>query len=600
MSFSPHHVARARHGALAALALTALTLGACAEPITAVDADVASAPQGLSDPSRPMTSASYIVQFADDERDAPGLARQLVAAQGGALRFTYTDAIKGFAAELPPQAVDALKRNPRVRLIEPDVQVQLFTGGTQSSPPSWGLDRIDQRNTARDGSYTYGNDGSGVHAYIFDTGIRSTHAQFTGRLGAGYTVINDGNGTEDCQGHGTHVAGTVGGSLHGVAKGVTLHAIRVFGCTGGASTSGIIAALDWVVKNGQRPAVANMSLGGGFSSTFNTAIQNAVTAGITMVVAAGNSSADACNVSPASAPAAITVGSTASSDAMSSFSNHGPCVDLFAPGSSIVSTSYAGNTATTTMSGTSMASPHVAGAAALYLSANPSATPAQVDAALKTNATGNTITSLPVNTANLLLFTGFIGGAGTTPTPPPPTEPPPANVAPTAGFAVACSGLTCSFTDQSSDSDGSIASRQWSFGDGSASTATNPSRTYLAGGTYTVTLTVTDNAGATATTTRSVTVTAPPTTNAAPTASFSAQCQGNRSACSFNGSSSSDDKGVVRYEWNFGDGTATRTTTASGVSYTYLRTGTFTVTLTVFDAEGLSSSTTRTVTVRRL
>jgi len=597
MSFSPHSASRARYSALGALALTALALSACTEPITAVDTDITSATQSLADPSRPTTSASYIVQFGDDERDVPGLARQLVSANGGALRFTYTAALKGFAAELPPQAVEALMRNPRVRLVEPDVQVQLFAGGTQTSPPSWGLDRIDQRSTARDGSYTYGNDGSGVHAYIFDTGIRSTHTQFTGRLGTGYTVIADGNGTEDCQGHGTHVAGTVGGTLHGVAKGVTLHAIRVFGCTGGASTSGIISALDWVVKNGQRPAVANMSLGGGFSSTFNTAIQNAVAAGITVVVAAGNSTADACNVSPASAPAAITVGSSASSDAMSSFSNHGPCVDLFAPGSSIVSTSYAGNTATTTMSGTSMASPHVAGAAALFLAANPSATPAQVDAALKTNATGNTISSLPVNTPNLLLFTGFIGSAGTTPT---PTEPPPANVAPTAGFAVACSELSCSFTDQSSDSDGTIASRQWSFGDGSVSTATNPSRTYLAGGTYTVTLTVTDNAGATATATRSVTVTAPVLTNTAPTASFTAQCQGNRSSCTFSGGASTDDKGVVRYEWNFGDGTSTRSTTTASTSYKYSRVGTFTVTLTVFDAEGLSSSTTRSVTVRRL
>lgn len=601
MSFSRHHVARARHGAIGVLTLTALGLGACAEPTTAVDFDAPSAPQGLADANRPTTSASYIVQFAGDEQDIPGLAQQLVSAQGGALRFTYTAALKGFAAELPPQAVEALRRNPRIRLVEPDVEMQLFTGGTQTSPPSWGLDRIDQRATARDGSYSYGNDGSGVHAYIFDSGIRSTHNQFAGRVGTGYTVVNDGNGTEDCQGHGTHVAGTVGGALHGVAKGVTLHPIRVFGCTGGASTSSIIAALDWVVRNAQRPAVGNMSLGGGFSSAFNSAVENAVAAGITMVVAAGNSTTNACNVSPASAPAAITVGSSANNDAISSFSNHGPCVDLFAPGTSIASTYHTGNTATATMSGTSMASPHVAGAAALVLAANPSATPAQVDAALKTNATGNTISALPVNTANLLLFTGFIGGAGTSPTPPPATEPPPANVAPTAGFAASCSGLTCSFTDQSSDSDGTIASRQWSFGDGSASTATNPSRTYLAGGTYTVTLTVTDNAGATATATRTVTVTAPAVTNSAPTASFSAQCQGNRSSCTFNGSNSSDDKGIVRYEWNFGDGSATRASaTTASTSYTYSRTGTFTVTLTVFDAEGLSASTTRTVTVRRL
>jgi subtilisin family serine protease len=593
MAFSSHHAARARFGALGALALTALLLGACAEPSTAIDMEVASAQQGLS-PSRLQVSASYIVQFAAGERDVPGLAQQLVAAHGGALRFTYTAALEGFAAELPPQAVEALQRNPRVLLIEPDRELQLFTGGTQTSPPSWGLDRIDQRGTTRDGSYTYGNDGSGVHAYIFDTGIRSTHDQFAGRIGAGHTMVFDGNGTEDCHGHGTHVSGTVGGSLHGVAKRVTLHPIRVFGCSGGASTSSIISALDWVVKNGERPAVANMSLGGGFSSAFNTAIENAVSAGITIVVAAGNSTTDACTVSPASAPSAITVGSTASNDAISSFSNRGPCVDLFAPGTSIASAYHTSNTAAATMSGTSMASPHVAGAAVLYLAANPSATPAQVDAALKTNATGNTISALPVNTPNLLLFTTFIGAAGTMP----PPEPPPANAVPTADFATACSDLTCNFTDQSADSDGTIASREWSFGDGSVSTVRNPSRTYLTGGTYTVTLTVTDNAGATATTTRSVTVTAPQTTNAAPTAAFTAQCQGNRSSCSFNGSGSSDDKGVVRYDWNFGDGSATRSSNTTSTSYQYSRTGTFTVTLTVFDAEGLSSSTTRSVTVR--
>ncbi len=601
MSFPIRRPSRAHQGAFGVLALTALTLGACADAPTAVSEPDAPS-LAVAEPGVQALSAnrSYIVQFVDDERDPAGLARKIVASQGGALRFTYTAALKGFAADLPEQAVEALKRNPRIRLVEPDVQMFLSSGGTQSSPPSWGLDRIDQSSNTLDRSYTYANNGGGVHAYIFDTGIRSTHEQFAGRIGTGYTVIADGNGTEDCAGHGTHVAGTVGGSNHGVAKGVTLHPIRVFGCSGGASTSGIISALDWVVRNGARPAVANMSLGGSFSSSFNTAVENAVAAGIVVVVAAGNSTLDACTVSPASAPNAITVGSSASTGAVSSFSNHGACVDVFAPGTSIVSTYYTSNTATAQMSGTSMASPHVAGAAALYLAANPSATPAQVAAAISGNATTGALTSLPANTVNKLLFTGFIGGA-TTPTPPtepPPTEPPPANVAPTAGFAVSCTGLGCSFTDQSSDSDGTIASRQWAFGDGSASTATNPTRTYAAAGTYTVTLTVTDNSGAKTTASRSVTVTAP--SNAAPVASLSISCKGGRSSCSFDASASTDDKGIVRYEFNFGDGSPVLSTTQSKVSYKYPRTGSFTATVTVYDASGLSDTADRGISVRRM
>lgn len=570
--------------------VAALTLGACAETPTAAIGPDASGPALNRAEAARSGPQRVLVQFADDERDPAGLASALVATNGGTLRYRYASAIKGFAAELPEQAIEALRRNPRVKLVEPDHEVFLVSSGSQANPPSWGLDRSDQRLTARDQSYSWGNTGAGVHAYIFDTGIRSTHAEFTGRIGAGYTVINDGNGTEDCQGHGTHVAGTVGGTTTGIAKGVTLHAIRVFGCTGSASTSSIISALDWVVQNGQRPAVINMSLGGSFSSTFNTAIANAVTAGFTVVVAAGNSSADACGTSPASAPSAITTGSTASSDAMSSFSNHGACVDLFAPGTSIYSAYYTGNTAFATMSGTSMASPHVAGAAALVLGANPSATPAQVTQALVANATTGTLTGLPTGSPNRLLYTGFIGEAGT------PQEPPP-NVAPSADFTVSCSGLTCSFSDRSTDSDGTIASRSWSFGDGGSSTAASPTRTYATAGTYTVTLTVTDNAGATATASRTVTVSTP--VNAAPTASLSVSCKGGRSSCDFT-ASASDDKGVVRYEWNFGDGSATRSGTSSRINYRYTRTGTFTATVTVFDAEGLSATAQVTVNVRRL
>jgi subtilisin family serine protease len=590
LTFRGPSTARPRHAI--GLALVALALVACAEAPTAFD-DSADAARTAAAPAaglRGAQTARYIVQFNDTESDPAGLARQLVSANGGALRFAYTRVMKGFAAELPPQAVEALRRNPRIRLIEPDLEVTMSSAGAQSSPPSWGLDRIDQRTRPLDQQYTWANNGGGVHAYIFDTGIRSTHEDFAGRMGTGWSAFSDAVGTEDCQGHGTHVAGTVGGTRFGVAKGVTLHSVRVLGCTGSGSTSGIIAGLDWVVRSAPRPAVVNMSLGGGFSSSMNTAVQNASAAGVVVVVAAGNSNADACTASPASAPAAITVGASTSGDAAASYSNWGSCVDLFAPGSSIVSTDYASNTAQSTKSGTSMASPHVAGAAAMFLAANPAATPAQIEAALAGNATADLLTNMRTTSPNLLLFTGFIGGGS----PPPP---PPPNAAPTAQFAASCSALTCAFTDQSSDSDGSIASWRWEFGDGSTSTARNPGRTYAAAGTYTVRLTVTDDRGATASTTRQVTAQAPP--NAAPTASFTAQCQGNRAVCNVNGSGSSDDRGVVRYEWDFGDGTR-MTTTGPTYQHTHRATGTFTIRLTVFDAEGLSGTTTRSVTVRRL
>ena len=236
-------------------------------------------------------------------------------------------------------------------------------------------------------SYTYNQTGQGVHAYIIDTGIRATHQEFGGRVTNGADFIGDGNGTNDCNGHGTHVAGTTGGTTYGVAKSVTIHAVRVLGCTGSGSTSGVIAGVDWVTANHASPAVANMSLGGGASTALDNAVTSSVNSGVSYAVAAGNSNANACNSSPARAAAAITVGATTSSDARSSFSNFGTCLDIFAPGSSITSAWSTSNTATNTISGTSMASPHVAGAIALYLQTNPGASGAAVTSALVNNST---------------------------------------------------------------------------------------------------------------------------------------------------------------------------------------------------------------------
>jgi subtilisin family serine protease len=299
-----------------------------------------------------------------------------------------------------------LANHPRVAWVEEDGEVSIDT--TQSNA-TWGLDRIDQRNRPLNGTFVYSRTGSGVKAYIIDTGILRTHTQFGGRAIHGYTAINDGRGSTDCNGHGTHVAGTVGGSIHGVAKGVTLVAVRVLNCSGSGTNSGVIAGVDWVRGNhlAGQPAVANMSLGGGASSSLDTAVNNCINDGVTFSVAAGNSNANACNYSPARVSAAITVGSTTSSDTRSSFSNYGSCVDLFAPGSSITSAWYTSTTATRTISGTSMAAPHVAGVAALYLQGSPSASPSTVRNAIVNNATTNVLSSIGSGSPNRLLYTNY-------------------------------------------------------------------------------------------------------------------------------------------------------------------------------------------------
>lgn len=357
--------------------------------------------------------ATYIVVFRPGVQDAPGLARQLVAQSGGRLGHTYQSALKGFSASLPAAAIEGLRRNPNIELIEADQEMSIVT--TQLSA-TWGLDRIDQRDLPLSTTYTYEADGSGVSAYILDTGIRASHNGFGGRVSSGFTAIADGNGTNDCNGHGTHVAGTVGSSTWGVAKNTALIAVRVLGCNGSGTNAGVIAGIDWVTANHDKPAVANMSLGGGASTALDQAVANAVAAGVTFVVAAGNSNANACNYSPARAPTAVTVGATTSSDARASYSNIGTCLDIFAPGSGITSTWNTSNTATNTISGTSMASPHVAGAAALYLEDNPNATPAAVTDALKANATTGKVTNPGTGSPNRLLFMGE--GAQE---PPPPT-----------------------------------------------------------------------------------------------------------------------------------------------------------------------------------
>ena len=338
---------------------------------------------------------------AGDLFAAASMTSDLTKTYGGEATNIYDAALTGFAARMSEAQAMRLSADPRVRFVEEDSVMEATV--TQNNPP-WGLDRIGQRDLPLNAVYSYTTTGSGVNVYIIDTGIRRTHTQFGGRAFVGFDAIGDGQNTNDCHGHGTHVSGTVGGSTYGVAKAVRLFAVRVLDCGGSGSNSGVIAGVNWVTSNHIDPAVANMSLGGGISTALDTAVNNSINAGVTYAIAAGNNNTNASNSSPARVAAAITVGSSTQTDARSSFSNFGSVVDIFAPGSSILSAWRTSDTATATLSGTSMATPHVAGVAARFLQSNPGASPATVRNEIVAQATLNHLSGLPTGTSNRLLF----------------------------------------------------------------------------------------------------------------------------------------------------------------------------------------------------
>ncbi|WP_328905629.1 S8 family peptidase [Streptomyces sp. NBC_00234] len=423
MRHTPYTRRRLAAASVIAGAAMALTTAA-AFPATASEA----APEGrIENAGAPgAISGSYIVTLDESAADAGSASGKALAKEYGAeIKKTYRAALNGYAVELSASQAKKFAADPAVESV---VQNRTFTiSGTQPSPPSWGLDRIDQKTLPLNQSYTYPDKaGEGVTAYVIDTGVRISHSDFGGRASYGYDAIDNDNTAQDGHGHGTHVAGTVAGTSYGVAKKAKIVGVRVLDNSGSGTTAQVVAGIDWVTANAVKPAVANMSLGGGADSALDTAVRNSIASGITYAVAAGNESTNASTKSPARVTEAITVGSTTNTDARSSFSNYGTVLDLFAPGSSITSSWNTSDSATNTISGTSMASPHVAGAAALYLADHPGQTPAQVSAGLVAAASTGVVTSPGTGSPNLLLNVG----AGTVTPPGPKFEN-------TTGYAIA-------------------------------------------------------------------------------------------------------------------------------------------------------------------
>ena len=673
-----------------------LLLFSCSkEPIEEITVETAA----LAVESQRIIKDQYIVILSkkpvkQDPRAAVALeaiSKEVGNMKGARVRAKFRHSLTGFSANLSKGQLKKLEKDPRVVSITPDRIIELEAVSdavpvTVQEYPIWNLDRIDQRTIKMDRAYTHTATGAGVDAYIIDSGIRYSHSEFSDRAKLGIDLVaaypEDWDVNEpkvdpgdDCGGHGTHVAGTVGGELYGVAKDVNLISVKVFSCAGISSESRVMSAIEWVTaeaakeENAGRPAVVNMSLGGAPHGALETAVENSIATGINYVVAAGNSNTLACDFAPARVPGALTVGASDVSNWRAYFSNYGDCVDLYAPGVNITSAGIADDTATINKNGTSMAAPHVTGLVALYLETHPDATPEEVHAAVVENATPNVIEDVPSGTTNLA-YTHWGRSEFTAPEPPDmnlrvygiesgprskiylvwdPTESPyylevykngelerttrnsgqleletkknsrdvyqiceffyencsevvspnfddlegfKPNVKPTASFVYTVNGMEVSFTDTSTDVDGSIVEWTWVMGDGSRDLRVqNPTYTYSQPGTYEVILFAFDNLMEQNYYRQLITITGEGV-EAPPTADFSYQTDG--LSVQLQDHSSDIGGAVESWQWDFGDGNSS---TLQHPQHTYSEAGVYTISLLVKDNQGETASLSREVRV---